>query len=192
MNLHRKHISYTSTGSIPAGAQATLSSIVGLYTIVKDLHKSDNKKKFEAERPPEDSLVEYLNYCTSYFDLLIEQCSEYRSVFIDQKLKASDYRLDENNHLLFRPIGQRAFSRATQVLTQRGYKLKKAVNTLLEANLLINSADWHNILWDPIKNTMITNQLVLAETQLLALSGCEARNPKSKQKLLDLIDARDS
>lgn len=186
----RKHISYSSTGSITASDKTTITSVVGLYEIVKDLYESDGKKKFESERPLEASLEQHLNLCESFFNFLLERCHEYKSVFVDLNSKASDYRVDENNHLLFRPVGQRAFSKATQLLLKRGTGLREAIDILLSANLLINTDDWHNILWDPVDNTMITNKLVLAETQLLVLAGCEARNTQSQKKLLELIDAR--
>jgi len=188
----RAHISYTSTGSIVATHQTAITSVVGLHEIVQDLYIGDSKAKFKTERPSEDLLAAHLSNCTAYLDYLLEHCAEYKYVFVDLALNASDYRTNERNHLLFRPVGQRAFAKATQILMQRGNNLHGAINQLLNVNLLINTDDWHNILWNPIDNTMITNKVALAETQLLALSGNPAQSKKKQSNLSELLESRDS
>ena len=179
----RKHISYTSGGSISAEDEWTITSVVGLFSIIKDLHKPKGKKDFESQRPSEKDLTEYLNFCQSYLDILLETIDEYDEVLVQRKQKANFYRSGDNNHMLFRPIGQRAFARSVQLLISRGQSLTQSVNTLSKANLYISVNDWHYILWDPISSTMITNKIVLAETQLLNLAGEEARSVKNQQQL---------
>lgn len=183
----RKHISYTSGGSIPAEDEWTITSVVGLFNIIKDLHKSKGKKDFESQRPSEEELNDYLSFCRSYLDTLLKTINEYDEVFVQRRQKANFYRSGDNNHILFRPIGQRAFARAVQLLTSRGMSLTSSVNTLSTANLYLSVKDWHYILWDPISSTMITNKVVLAETQLLNLAGEEARSVKNKQQLEDFL-----
>ena len=183
----RNHISYTSTGSIVASDETTITSVVGLYEIIRDLYPRTSKKKFELGRPTKEELDRFFDFCSSYLNSLIDKVSEYKEVFIDGTKKASDYRKAENNHLLFRPIGQRAFVRAVQLLISRGKKLDQSVDTLLKANMHINSTAWYHILWNPIDNKMITNKLSLAETQLLTLAGEQPRNNKSRVKLQEFI-----
>ena len=185
----RNHISYTSTGSVPANSETLITSVVGLFEIIKDLHPSKNKKKFESNRPTDNNIKQFSDFCLSFIDTLIDNVDSFKRVFVDQIETANLYRSEDNNYLLFRPIGQRVFARATQVLISRGLPLNQSIEILLRVNMEINSADWHHILWDPINNNMITNKLVIAETRLLTLAGEEAKNQKSFNALQDLLNA---
>ncbi|MCF7519391.1 DNA sulfur modification protein DndB [Pseudoalteromonas sp. L21] len=184
----RQHISYTSTGSISPKDEKIITSVVGLYEISKDLY-GNNKKQFESKRPTDDELQQHLSDVISFLDEILEECSELKEVFKEQQNTARYYR-EELNHLLFRPVGQRAFARATQLLISRGFDTKAAISVLLKADMNISSHDWHNILWDPIGETMITSKLVMAETQLLRLCGHEARTTRNAQNLDELIHLR--
>tara|TARA_R110001583_G_scaffold47238_2_gene147990 strand:- start:8430 stop:9641 length:1212 start_codon:yes stop_codon:yes gene_type:complete len=184
----RGHISYTSTGAIKAEDTNTITSVVGLHEIIKDLF-IDVKKAFESSRPTEVQLEKHLSTCKDFLDYLLEQSEEFRNVFVDKSQSASFYRTEEN-HLLFRPIGQRAFAKAVLVLISRGVSLEDAVKTLVQANLDISSNDWHNILWDPVDHTMIVNKVAIAESQLLTLTGNEPQSKNKKDNLNVLIDSR--
>ena len=185
----RNHISYSSTGAIPARDETTITSVVGLYEIVKDLYYQSNKKEFESTRPSDELIEEYLSTVTEYLNQILNQCNEFNQVFVEGNVNASHYR-EQLNHLLFRPIGQRAFARATQVLLKRGRNIQDSISSLLEVDMYIGSNNWHNILWDPVSETMITNKLVLAETQLLQLAGFDARTIKNSQNLEHLLASR--
>lgn len=187
----RKHILYSSTGSIPAQNETAITSVVGLYEIVRDLYAPRKRKKFESLRPDDAELSTHLGCATEFFSHLIDQCAPLNSVLKQGNLSARHYR-EEENHLLFRPIGQRAFARATQLLVERGWTLESSVSSLLKADLNVYSANWHSILWDPIGETMITSKLALAETQLLRLSGHEARTSSNKRSLDELLAARNN
>lgn len=182
----RKHISYTSTGSISANDKTTISSVVGLYEIVKDLYPSIGRKNFEEKRPTDSALDAYLKVCMSFLDGLLTNLEEFKKVFVDKEKLVSDYRDGVNNHMLFRPIGQRAFAKATQLLVSRGLTIDNAIKTLIKPNLYIESKDWNHILWNPTDHTMIINKLIIAETQLLTLANQLARDKKSQDKLKEL------
>jgi len=184
----REHISYTSTGAIKAEETNTITSVVGLHEIIKDLFL-DVKRVFEGSRPTDEQLERHLSTCTSFLDFLLEQSEEFKSVFVDKTQSASYYRTDEN-HLLFRPIGQRAFAKAVLVLINRGIDLESAVGVLLQANLNISSNDWHHILWDPVDSTMIVNKVAIAESQLLTLTNNEPQTRRKKLALEELIESR--
>jgi DNA sulfur modification protein DndB len=188
---NRNHISYSSSGSIAANDKFTITSVVGLYEIIKDLFFSTKKRDFESSRPTDREMDKYLEYVISFFDNLIDQCEELNEVLVQNKKYANYYR-SIKQHLLFRPIGQRTFAKATQLLIHRGEDIENSITSLLSVNLNINSPDWYNILWDPDSKTMLTNKLTLAETQLLTLAGHEARSMKYKSKLDEFISSRDA
>ncbi len=186
----RKHISYTSSaGSIPPNDKTALTSVVGLYEIVKDLYSSNGRKKFEEKRPSDSQLDAHLKVCISFLDGLLKNLNEFKEAFIDKEKFVSYYRDDVNNHMLFRPIGQRVFAKATQLLVSRGLTIENAIKTLVEPNLYIESSNWNFILWNPTDRTMITNKLIIAETQLLTLAGQPPRDKKSLEKLKELQHA---
>jgi DNA sulfur modification protein DndB len=184
----RKYILYGSGGSIPATDETALTSVVGLSEIVKDLYGSN--KNFDQERPNDESLQVHFDLCVSFLDQLLEQSPEYKSVFKEAKAIPGYYRKGENNHLLFRPAGQRVFARAVQLLLSRQEEIGSAIGKLLAADMRIQHDDWHQILWDPVSGTMITNKLVIAEAQLLTLAKLSLRNKASGQKLKALLESK--
>ena len=181
----RKYLLYSSGGSIPATDNTSFSSVVGLAEIVKDLYFGN--RNFGLQRPNEDALQAHLSLCASFFDELIDRVPEYQQVFIECIANPGDFRAIHNNHMLFRPIGQRTFARAVQLLLSRNFDVESAVEKLCGATLYLQNKEWHHILWDPIAKTMITNKIVIAEAQLLRLSGERFRNKSSGQKLDNLL-----
>lgn len=182
----RKYVLYSSGGSIPATDMASITSVVGLFEIIRDLY-GGSLSDFEQTRPDEDSLTEHLELCAEYFDELLKQIPEYKAVFVGAKGRPGNYRQPDNNHFLFRPIGQRAFARAVELLMSRGDTVAAAVKKLRGAELFIQEEEWHYIVWNPVDETMITNKILLAEAQLLSLAGQPLRNKTIAKKLAELL-----
>jgi DNA sulfur modification protein DndB len=183
----RKLILYSSGGSIPSTDVSSITSVVGLFEIVKDLY--GGSKDFGETRPDEKSLTEHLELCASFFDELLKQIPEYKKVFVSRRGRAGDYRTAATNHLLFRPIGQRAFARAVQLLISRNVAIPIGVRRLRSAEMLIQKEPWHYIVWNPIDETMITNKILLAEAQLLRLAKQPQRNSATEAKLNELLES---
>jgi DNA sulfur modification protein DndB len=182
----RKFVLYSSGGSIPATDMTSITSVVGLFEIVRDLY-GGSLKEFEEARPDEDSLTEHLELCSEFFNQLLAQIPEYKAVFVSAKARPGDYRKSDKNHLLFRPIGQRAFARAVEFLVSRGDTVAAAVKKLRSAELYIQEEAWHYIVWNPVDETMITSKILLAEAQLLSLAGQPLRNKTIAKKLAELL-----
>lgn len=186
----RKFVLYGSTGSLPSTDSTSITSVVGLYELVKDLHFGDSD--FGKERSDESSIEEHLQYCSDYFDELLNVIPEYKDVFVKAKHKPGYYRTPERNHMLFRPMGQRTFARAVQLLVSRGITLSDAVTDLAGADLYLQNDEWQYILWDPISATMIANKVLMAEAQLLRLTGNPLRTKASGVKLDALLASKAS
>ncbi|WP_368211519.1 DNA sulfur modification protein DndB [Aeromonas sp. s10] len=183
-----KRVLYASTGSLPASEFRAITSVVGLFELVKDLYGGGNSS-FDQKRPSDDAIDEHLQFCVSYFDALLEWVPEYVEVFKKLNGQPGDYRTRENNHLLFRPAGQRAFARAVQLLVARKMPLSDAVKVLLTAEMNILKEDWHHVLWNPVTETMVTGTMIVAEAQLLRLSGQNLRNCTSAKRLDRLLES---
>lgn len=177
----RRYVLYTSGGSIPASDTTSITSVVGLFEIVRELYGAPGD--FEKIRPSDDSLDEHLSTCQEFFDELLAQVPQFKSVFVRERGKPGDFRQPEQNHMLFRPIGQRAFARATRLLLGRDYTVGDAVKKLRKADLFIQNDDWHHIMWNPVDDTMITNKIVMSEAQLLRLAGEPPRSRAIGRKL---------
>ncbi|MEW5788317.1 MAG: DNA sulfur modification protein DndB [Pseudomonadota bacterium] len=181
----RGHTLYGSGGSIPAGEMRAMTSVVGLYEIVKDLY--GGRKSFDQERPPEETIDAHLELCKGFLDAVLDTVPECRAVLVEGKGLPGDYRTTENNHLLFRPVGQKVFARAVRLLLSRGMDIAGAVLALSKANLWLQNECWHHILWDPVARTMITAKTAVAEAQLLSLSGQQLRNKASGNRLFAIL-----
>lgn len=185
-----KSIAFTGSAAIPPTDQDAITSVVGLFEIVRDLHSPSGRARFGSTRPSDRHLDRHFGRCSSYLDHLVESCPEYKAVFVARTGKAGDFRTPGSNHLLFRPAGQRAFARAVELQVARGTLLEEGISNLLAVNLDLETADWQHILWDPIKGTMITKYALLAETQLLRLAGLAARSAANASKLDTFLAAK--
>lgn len=181
----RKHVLYTSGGSIPSSDTTSITSVVGLYEIVKDMY--GGPKGFDTSRPSDASLDAHLKICTDFFDESIKQIPEFNAVFSKKNGCPGNYRMSDCNHMLFRPIGQRAFVRAVQLLMARKNSVGSAIKKLKAANLYIHNNAWHHIMWNPVDRTMITNKILIAEAQLLTLANQPLRNKLIGKKLEALL-----
>lgn len=180
-----KRVLYASTGALPANEVRAITSVVGLFELVKDLY--GGTESFEQQRPGDEVIERHFEFCSAYFDALLECVPEYVDVFQKAKGQPGDYRTADRNHLLFRPAGQRAFARAVQLLVARRTPLTDAVKVLLTAEMDILKEAWHHVLWNPITQTMVTGTLIVAEAQLLRLAGQKTRNVSSAKKLARLL-----
>lgn len=181
----RKYVLYTSGGSIPATDTTSITSVVGLFEVVKDLY--GGPKGFDQDRPSDASLEQHVELCAEFFNELLAQIPEFKAVFINEKGHPGSYRLADFNHMLFRPVGQRTFARAVQLLIARKYSIAAAVKKLRAAELFIQKEEWHHIMWNPVGKTMITNKILIAEAQLLRLAGLPLRNKTIGKKLDALL-----
>ncbi|MES2741667.1 MAG: DNA sulfur modification protein DndB [Pseudomonadota bacterium] len=183
----RRHILYTSNGSVPPAEEHAMTSVVGLYEIVRELYGSDGRKDFESARPADEDLEAMTEYCIEYFDEMVKAIPEYKKMFRDKSARAREFRTDAVNHLLFRPIGQKVFARAVSLLYTRDVPMKAAISILKKVDLSLFNPIWSHLLWDPVGATMITSKAVLAETQLLVQAGQAPRTKASLAKLRALL-----
>ena len=128
----------------------------------------------------------------SYWQFLVETIPEYGLVFSGQK-DAASFRSGRYNHLLFRPIGQRAFASAVHVLVARGTAWRSAVRQLASVNLRLEKREWWHLLWDPVRKRMLTDasNRNLAETFLLYQLGERARTSKKEGQLQQFLKERE-
>lgn len=183
-------ISFSANVSISDKDTSAITSVLGLYQIVKGLyprtHEEWPKLKNVQRNRPNGYIDDMYIYFTSYWDTLVKTVPEYKTVFKDEKRQAAHYRQPKMNHLLFRPVGQLAFARAVEYLVSRNYSLKDAVDAIHSNNeMYLQNATWHHILWDPVAKKMLNNWSP-AEALLVTSVGEEPRSKAAADRLRKL------
>ena len=177
----------------------SITSVITLYDIVKTLAvcvEGYSKKGFIDNRPDDKLLDSVYNFCCSYWSSLKKKIPEYQEVFLANKISASAFRQPDNNHLLFRPVGQRAFTEATTYLIKKcSLGLDEAIKELSQADLWLQSSTWHYLLWNPIGKTMISTgkNRSIAKSHLLKIIGRDKfLTPKQSQDYQEFMKSRES
>lgn len=187
-------VHFSGTAALPKTNRESLTTIVTLYNIVSDLFirkvtiNGVSKNVFKTSRPADEDLDAVFVYLTKYWKLLIENIPLFARV-LGGEGQFGDFRTVENNHLLCRPAGQRAFAKSTQVMMTREIPMEKVVRTLSQQELWINNPRWNNILWDPISKVMLKNA-TLASSYLLSLAAEPASTEKNGAQLEKILSER--
>ncbi len=190
-------VAFATAATIPSNDVKSMTSVIGLYYITQDLYprivKRGIPKKTEIlhSLPSDEFLQDLFQTNCDYWNYLMEFIPEYRQVMESKQVTPGSFRSKQNNHLLFRPIGQRAFAGATELLIHRNKSMKDAIEMLSKANLWLNHKDWHYLLWNPMQDKMIGSNQAVAETFLLRQVGEKGRTTKSDQRLDDIMKLRD-
>jgi DNA sulfur modification protein DndB len=184
-------VSFSGTVSIIESDTKAITSVLGLFQIVKALYPRSGKewpklKTVQRTRPEAAILDDMYDFYTKYWEILIEVVPEYKTVLDHEEKPSSYFRQPKRNHLLFRPVGQLAFARAVECLLGREFSLKDAVKHLYSKNkMFLHEKEWHHILWDPVAQKMLNNWSP-AETLLLISAGEQARKPAADDRLKQL------
>jgi len=191
-----ENVAFSGSSSIPKTDFKSITSVIGIYEITQDLYLSGRisglPKKTEAKnmRLSDKEIQKVYKTNCDYWNTLVELVPEYKEVFNSNAAKPGDLRRPDNNHLLFRPAGQRAFAGATQILISRDFSMKNAVENLLSVDLWLQKKHWHHILWDPIQERMLAKNRSVAETFLLQSIDQKGRSSKHESRLQEILDSR--
>ena len=170
-----------------------ITSVLGLYQIVKALYPRDGKKwprlkSVQRSRPSDNDLDGMYDFYVEYWKTLIATVPEYNATLEEEEQTCDYYRKGKRNHLLFRPLGQLAFARATQFLLAKGTSMEDAVEQLHSNNTMkLTDKVWHHILWNPVGEVMMTNWSA-AQTLLLMTAGEKDIPDTAKKRLKRLQD----
>lgn len=176
--------------SVPPTDRRSLTTIVTLYDIVATTYAISLtkaiKKRLIYFRPSDKVLEEIYQEQVDYWTLMKENIPEYAEFFnsgLEDEI-AGKYRTSEGGHLLFRPLGQVAFSKAVRVIRNRGQSMEKAIEALSKVPMDLNSPPWQYVLWHPgLKQINNKVSRLLLESLLLYQVGHPPR--QSKYQLLN-------
>lgn len=184
--LSRGFVSFGKTAQLGKHNKQSLTSIIPLYDIVSTIYTppetglSEEEKKeittLKNFRPSEKILEDIYQQQLRYWEILTYTFPEYQDLFQSQPDDgvANKYRHDEGGHLMFRPIGQKAFARAIKILMNRGMDMEDAVTVLSNAPMNLSEPPWRYVLWNPALRKINSKVSSLLPESILL---CYAKEP---------------
>jgi len=149
----------------------SLTSILTLYDLTYTIHvpikmqptSREKFKRLKLRRPSDTVLDEIYEQQTEYWTILKDNFPEYQELFNSnpQDEVAGKYR-DNAGHLMFRPIGQKAFAKVVRIMMDRSWVMKDAIASLASVPMALNEPPWKYVLWNPSTtriNSKVSSQL---------------------------------
>jgi DNA sulfur modification protein DndB len=165
--LNIKFVPLTKTANIPGNNAQCVTTVLGLYDLIGTISlppRSRERRQLQVG-PPHNSRVQEIYTLTCHFwDLLRKTVPEIKEVTDShpKKALAAKYRKKGGGHLLFRPVGMKAFAQAARTLVDRGKTLEDAVALLSRTTLDLNICPWPGVLWNSVAHKMINKNSKLA------------------------------
>ena len=168
---------------LPKTNRHSISTIVTLLDIVSSSLQTEVnqlKKVHHGSRPTDTELDSLYDKATNMWLSLQEHSAEVSDVMGSEPAdqKAGAYRRDNGGHVLFRPIGQQAFSGAVGVLRSRDVSTEDAVASLCQLPSELSRPPWVNVMWNPAARKMINSYRSLGEALFLHMVGEPPRSPR--------------
>ncbi len=174
LNIH--FVPLTKTANIPASETRCVTTVLALHDLVRIVSlplRSREKRKLEIG-PPQKTRVEEIYDSTCEFWNLLRSCvPEIKEVSESEpdKAIAAKYRRKDGGHLLFRPVGMKAFAQATRTLMDRGKHPKVAVGMLSRTTLDFSRPPWAGVLWNTVAKRIINKNGKLAHNLFLYMAN---------------------
>lgn len=167
--------------------------LLKMYIQNKHIKDSENRKKtginkyieYIKKRPSEKEIDEFIQICNNYWNSMSEEFCELKIYKTQEKPDSSEYRNKGGGSLLFRPTSLLAFIRASIIIKEAwDCEFKTVFTALNKMDLKLNSAMWRNILWNPVKNTMITTNKKTVELLIIYFVDKQLMKQKDINRLI--------
>ena len=174
---------YNTLAHEDLGNRHSISTIVTLLDIVRSSLRTEVnqlKKVHQGSRATDAELDSLYDKATNMWLSLQSHSAEIADVMGSEPAdrRAGAYRRDDGGHLLFRPIGQQAFSGALGVLRSRDVSTEVAVANLCQVPLELSQPPWVNVMWNPAARRMINSYRTLGEALFLHMIGEPPRSQR--------------
>jgi len=174
-HLNIKLVPLTKTANIPGNNGQCVTTVLGLYDLIStiSLPLRSRERRHLQVGPPHKSRVEEIFTLTCHFwNLLRKTIPEIKEVTGSNPEKglAAKYRKKDGGHLLFRPVGMKAFAQAARTLVDRGITFDDAVTLLSKTTLDLNICPWPGALWNSVAHKIINKNGKLAYNLFLYMA----------------------
>jgi DNA sulfur modification protein DndB len=170
-----------SSLSMPVANRTALITIATLYDLLKILFVHETGKRSDRGlrfiRPSDARLEELYAAATSYFAALASAFRPIAAVRTaqDPTTVTTKNRSATGGHVLFRSIGIESFTRTAVALAEHeGITPSTAVSRLRKMPVDLASAPYSGVIWDPVRNTILTKGKPLARRLMLHMAGLPA------------------
>jgi len=176
-----KHLSigfvpFTKTANIPISETQCITTVLGLYQLIHTISlpsRSRERHQLTIGPPHEDRVQGIYRLSCQFWDLLRKSVPEIKEVTDShpEKELAAKYRKRDGGHLLFRPVGMKAFAQATRTLVDRGMTFDDVVKLLSRTILDLCTSPWPGVLWNRVGNKMINKNGKLSHNLFLYMAN---------------------
>lgn len=175
-HLNIGFVPLTKTANIPASNTQCVTTVLALYDLIRTISlppRSREKRKLEVGPPEKHRVQEIYDVTCDFWNLLRTFVPAIKQVTNShpEDALARKFRTKKGGHILFRPVGMKAFGRATRILVNRGASFEEAVSLLRRTTLDLNTAPWPGVLWNTVAKTMINKNGKLAYNLFLYMAG---------------------
>ena len=170
---------------IRASNRRSITTIVTLYRMIKSVFQFELKAiatRSKGNRPDDETLETLYLKAEGIWNLLRHYDSGLGDVLGSDPIeeRASNYRTEDGGHMLFRPIGLQAFSRALGLLRGRSIDDERAVESLCRLPMEISQPPWEWVVWNPNTRGMVTANKPMAEALFLYMLNQSPRTDSYK------------
>lgn len=198
---------YLSIGFVPLTKTANISSndiqcittVLGLYDLILTISlppRSREKHQLKIGPPHESRVQRIYSLACQFWDLLRKSVPEIKAVTDSDPKKglATKYRRRDGGHLLFRPVGMKAFAKATRTLMDRDKTIDDAVALLSKTILDLDTPPWSGVLWNEVAHRIINKNGKLAHNLFLYMvrQPLEPNNYDLLSEYRRALDSRDA
>ncbi len=174
-HLNIGFVPLTKTANIPNNNNQCITTVLGLYDLISiiSLPRRSRERRQLQVGPPHKGRVEEIYALTCHFwELLRENIPEIQDVTDSQPGEglAAEHRNRHGGHVLFRPVGMKAFAQAARTLVDRGGELDGAVELLGSTTLNLNISPWPGVLWNSVAHNVINKNGKLAHNLFLYMA----------------------
>jgi len=180
-------IAFVGSSNMPISNFTSLTTIVGVYDILKTWYTRANTplkttlSKLRKSRPEDNKLESYFRLARNLFDELRRGFPELDDFFSadDTKAVVSTHR---NRNALFRPVGLDVFVTIVARLTEE-MEIRMAVDTAARLPRSLKSPPFVDLMWNPHKRTI---RRFAKGTLLEVLLYMIGQSTRDKEELLQL------
>ena len=182
-------VQFQTVADLQRNNQHSLTSIMTLYDITVNVSTfpGQTKKDLQRYRSEPDVIEEFYARNVRFWDALRSSVPEIDAILqsdpATDPVEALGVRHEAGGHVLFRPAGQKAFSKAAQFVMASGSTIEDSVRQVSDIPMQLVDRPWLGTLWDSLAQKMKPQAYRLHYTLFLYMAGEHVDSPK-----YDLLD----
>lgn len=195
--FQNERVIYSKQKAIPSTNYKAFTSIITLYQCNIELFKFFYEKKTD-KKPTKKNIEEYLKFRKSdneineFYEFSVNFWNDVKNnigalkAFMKTDINpAKEFRNSKGGNIIFRPIGLLPFVKSVLKIKSRKGKthFKTIIKKINSINLDITKKPWNYVVWNPISERMIMNNMSLTEIIFVYKYQTDLLTEKELEKL---------